>query len=818
MIISVALLGFGMSGAAITLGRRVLLYRVRLSMTVFALALTASILVSFDGMARVPLNLLELGWDARQLLHLFRIVLLCLLPFFLGACAIGLALAEPGARVGTRYAVNLVGTGLGSLGFVLLMHLTDVPGLVRVLMLTAGLSAVAFASSGGRRPTVLAAAAAAGVAGLSFLVPIELPVSQFKTLAYFQRLESQGDAATLERRFSPLGRIDVIDSPHVHDTPPGLSLNFTGELPPQRLMIFDGEGTSPVSRIDGDLDRAAFLDWTAAALPYRLLDAPGVALVGPGGGAPVLNALYHRASSVTAIELDSQIIALMRGPLREFSGGLYARPDVRVVCTEGRAFFETTDERFDLVELALVDSPAGAAAGTNALDESYLYTVEAFRTYLRRLEPRGILSITRWLKSRPVPEGTGGEGVGARMAPTDVARLLAGVAEALRSMSLDPRTRVVVIRSLDTATVLVRMAPFTPDELVCVRAFAQERSFDLVWLADLRPDEVNRFCVMPEPIYEDAARELLASPDRAEAFIAASPFAVGPATDDRPYFFHFFRWRLVGPLLRMEGVNRIPLVDWSYVALLATLALTASLGALLVLLPLLFVGRDRGATESRPRAGAPAVLVYFLCLGVAFMFLEMTTIQRMIRFLWHPVHSVAVVVTGFLVFAGIGSALGERLRMPPARKVIAAVIAVAAVVVLERLLLPAVLVSLARAPFALRVVVVLASIAPMALAMGVPFPTGLAALSTRRPALLPWAWGVNGCASVVATVLATLLAISFGFGPATWIALGAYVLAALMGLRFMGGPEASGNSAEPARNPGDGVHAGLSAIAPCDSS
>jgi hypothetical protein len=416
------------------------------------------------------------------------------------------------------------------------------------------------------------------------------------------------------------------------------------------------------------------------------------------------------------------------------------------------------------------------------------------KTYLGRLSDRGILSLTRWLRLRPVPARNALDPPD-RMEETDVVKLLAATAQAMRELGLDPRVRVVVIRSWATATVLARRAPFTSDELARVRKFADDRSFDLVYLPGIRPEEANRYTVLKEPVYYEAAREIIAGD--AERFIRGYPFAVEPATDDRPYFFNFFRWSLLAPLLRSAGTDWVPFVDWGYLALVATLVQAIVLSVLLIVVPLFFLrGKSPARVATGRRPSAAVVLVYFLCLGGSFMFLEISTIQRMIRFLWHPVYSVAVVVTGFLVFAGVGSAAAERIRLPRARKVALAVGGICLVVIAHQFLLPAMMTATAGASFAARAVTALALIAPLAFFMGMPFPTGLAALSQRRAELMPWAWGVNGCASVAATILATASAVSWGFVPVTWMALGGYVLAALLSLRL----SADERRAEPQRS------------------
>jgi hypothetical protein len=223
------------------------------------------------------------------------------------------------------------------------------------------------------------------------------------------------------------------------------------------------------------------------------------------------------------------------------------------------------------------------------------------------------------------------------------------------------------------------------------------------------------------------------------------------------------------------------LVDWGYLVLLATLAQATLAGLLLILLPLALFRRRRPAGSGWLMGG------YFFLLGLAFLFVEMAFIQKFILFLSHPLYSVAVVLAGFLVFAGLGSAASGRLvrRSPafPAMGLIAAVVGITVIVLLYLGLLPVLFRHLAGQPDPVRVLVSLALIAPLAFCMGMPFPLGLSQLRSRAPDFIPWAWALNGFASVISAALATLLAIELGFNAVLMLALALY-LAAVVVFRF----------------------------------
>jgi hypothetical protein len=337
------------------------------------------------------------------------------------------------------------------------------------------------------------------------------------------------------------------------------------------------------------------------------------------------------------------------------------------------------------------------------------------------------------------------------------------------------------VRSWKTSTLVVKnAAPFDAEEIAAIRAFCTARSFDLAFYPGMRPEEANRYNVVEPPDLFDGATALL-GPGR-DAFMRDYKFHIAPATDDKPHFFHFFKWRSLPELLSLKGQGGLPLLEWGYPVLVATLVQAAVASLMLIGLPLAWVGM-RHARAPAPLSGSRGrVLVYFLAIGFGFMFIEIAFIQKFVLFLSHPVYAVAVVLFAFLLFAGIGSRVFGRLSKsatPSLRHPLAAVVlAIAVSAALCLLLLPWLFRHAMGLPDIARIIISAALIAPLAFFMGMPFPLGLARLEANDARLIAWAWGINGCASVTGAVLATLLAIHIGFTAVVLAALLLYGMAA----------------------------------------
>jgi hypothetical protein len=290
----------------------------------------------------------------------------------------------------------------------------------------------------------------------------------------------------------------------------------------------------------------------------------------------------------------------------------------------------------------------------------------------------------------------------------------------------------------------------------------------------MRAAEANRYNLLQEPYFFEAAQGLIENPD---AFLLRYKFDLRPPTDDRPYFFDSFKWQALPELWAVSAQSGGALLDWGYLILAATLVQAALLSVVLVLLPL-WLGM-----ETRPGAGRWRIALYFGAIGLAFLFVEIASIQRFTLFLAHPLYAIGVVLAGFLTFAGLGSGVAPALeRRFAGRRIEALALAIGAIVVLAVvyiLALPPLFAALVGLPDPAKILLSLALIAPLAFFMGMPFPLALARLRADAPQFVPWAWGINGCASVLAAIMATLLAMTFGTRTVVLIAAALYVVAGL---------------------------------------
>ena len=752
MIVSLALLGHGVSGTVLAFVARWAHTRFHWLFACCACGFGLAAPLCFALAQRVPFNGLELVWDAGQLPRLALIYLLLALPFFLAATCFGLAFAARGERIPRLYAADLVGAGLGAVSAIVLLYALSSSNALRTVA-GAGIAAGALAlldAGASRRQWVvpLLAVLVLGPLPSTWLTPRP---NDYKGLA--RALTVSGARIDFERS-GPLGLLTVVDNPIVplrHT--PGVSLTYTEEPPPQLALFVDADSLSaiPARRVD----EAGFLAHDTAALPYALREHARVLVLGAGGGSAVLQALSLGARGVEVVELDPAVVALVRDRYGEYTGGLYADARVQVHIGDARSWLRGAGSDYDLIVFPLSDSAGGAGAGVLAAADSFLLTIEALRDAYARLSPGGLIAATHWEKEPPRDA--------LKRFATSIAMLRAeGVA--------DPGAQLVLIRGWQTSTMLIKRGAFGAAELAAIARFSETNGFDAAWHAGLDPALTNRFHRVETPWLADGARALLGS--EASRFVAQYKFDLSPATDDQPFFHDFFRWSALPELWRLREHGGAALLDSGYLVLIACAVQALPLSLLLILAPLARLRRD----AAQAPLWRPAI--YFSSIGLAFLFVEIAALSRYTLLVGHPLIAATVVLGTMLVFAGLGSACGARWigRRRAGFVVFGALVAV---LLLSQALLPILTSQVAAWPTSARLALAVGTLAPLAFLMGLPFPLGLSRLAATAPALVPWAWGINGCASVLSALLALLLAIDFGYGVVLLAAAALYALAVL---------------------------------------
>jgi len=746
LIVSQAMLGFGGAGVALQLARkaaerdpgRLFAWAVLLAAPTFDLAFRSSQLVPFD-----PYLLL---WELRAWLGFGLFFLLLSAPFFLAGAATAIPFALLACRPGPVYAASFAGSAAGALGAIPFLMIVPTGGLLR-LPLALGAAACAFVLSdagGKRRKGRLAALCA--VLALLALPAADPEPSPYKDLSAVLKMPEAGEVAS---RSGLTGDYRAVFAPGIHSAP-GLSFRFAGEVPPQAALFADGEYRGTVPR-DGGRALPAYLGAFPSVLPYRLVERPRVLQFGLRGTEGVLSAAVNGARSVTVVEPARELVRLVAEDLAGFSGGWPPALPVEIREEGERNFLARLRAAFDIIEAADISSPSFSSTGVHATGETFLLTREGVRAALARLSEKGVLAYSGWIKAPP----------------REIVKSLRTVREELAAEGLSPAAvRVVAIRGWGTFAVAVRKEPFGPGELERVERFCSGHGFSMVWPAPgagAGEDEEGR------ALRESVAHALAGHAGREGEGL----FDLSPATDDSPYFHRFLRPGALGEFRRLVGRQWMPFVEWGIVFLFLSLGVSLVLAAGLLLLPAAFA--RGGGREEGSRAAAAA---YFSCLGLGYMLAEITFLKAGILVLGDAISAAAVAIGGFSLFSGIGSACSGRFGSEGAmRRVFAGAAACVAAGFLA--------LSLASAPllscgWGFRTAAFVASFAPAAFLMGMPFPAAVSRMAAAGGGGIPFAWAANGFFSVAGASLASIGALWIGFRGTALAGAALYIAAGLL--------------------------------------
>ena len=755
LIVSMALLGIGAAGSLLTVFPKLGAGGPRRWACLAGLQGIAT-LGAYHATNRLPFDSFAIAWDRRQVLYLVISYLALTVPFLFGGLIVGVLLTGvdqpkpiPSHLI---YGGSLVGSGFGCVVAVIGLDLLGGEGTIALATAVAMVAAAGFAVLAEHRWRLVAVTAAVAVVLIapSIFIPglLDMNLSPYKGLSGALRFPGATVVATQWDRGT---RIDVVRSDGIRSFP-GLSFTYSRIPPTQGGVTFDGDDLSPIPRpVSGG---SPFAHHMLTALPWQLRPGADTLILEPRGGLDVLIALASGAASVTAVEPHGAVIDVIGGQ----GESIYDDPRVTVVIDDSRTFVERAGERFDVIDLALTAPYRPVTSGAYSLTEDYRITVEAFESYLERLEPSGILMASRWVQ---IP-------------PSEETRLLGVVIAALRATDVNPADAVVMLRSYSNALLLIQPDGWSTADIAAVGAFADGQRFDLVAMPGLDPSQTNRYNVIPDEPYSPLAAELLTSADP-DALYARYDLDVTPPTDDHPFFGHYFRWSQASRVLDTLGQTWQPFGGAGFLILVAFLVLATLSSLVLIVAPL--------AVQRRPDAArrAPATLQwwtvgYFGSLGLAFLLVEIPLIQLYILLVGHPATAFALVLFAVLLASGIGAMMSPRIPW----------VGGAAILTVVAMAYPFLIRSFTSvvlpAPLAARVVAGAVVIAPLGFLMGTMFPHGITHLRQRAPRLVPWAWGINGTVSVVSAAVAALLALAFGFSAVLMTGAAGYGAATLLAL------------------------------------
>ncbi|MBW2399952.1 MAG: hypothetical protein JRG80_11855 [Deltaproteobacteria bacterium] len=699
-----------------------------------------------------------------SILSIYSIVWTCLIvsaPFVASGVCVALALTRFPRQVSQLYAADLAGAAVGCVAIVTLLSVTDGPTAIVAAAVAANLGTLCFAREATSRSFYrLALVSAVGLSlffvGHTVLVRQQAPLLR---ISWVRQVLGQGGPGPFRapvpayERWNSHSMIRVLGQGNKLVKPFGWSMSPTlprGARVFQKLLDIDAGALTVMTKYNGSPEMLGYLKYDLPNLAHHLRSDADVLVIGAGGGRDVLSALAFDQSSVVAVEINAHILDISHRLNGDFTGHLDTNPKVTYVHDEGRSWVARSKKKFDIIQISMIDSWAATAAGAFVLTEHALYTIDAWKSFLTHLNDRGILTVTRYY----FPANPGA-----------AYRLTALAARALADIGADnPRDHIAIVRmppkasGPSMATILVSRSPFSARDLTELEAVTDRMKF----LPTLNP----KFA-------ENEIFEQLAAPANHASLLPTLPINVAPPTDDNPFFFHMLRFR---QLFQFDQHRQ----GYMQFNMRAVYVLAALLFAVTILtLIFIFVPLLIKTKLTNLRGLAPWFLV-FAGIGTGFMMIEISQLQRLAVFLGHPVYALTVVLFSLLLSSGLGSYSTERIAGSDIKRAVRLRLGLLLVVlVLFGALTPLILETFRGSVTPVRIAWSIFLLLPIGFFMGMPFPLSMKAASdspsTRE--LTPWLWGINGATSVLASVVAIVIAMTWGISAAFWCGLASYVAA-----------------------------------------
>ena len=741
LAISIALLGLGAGGVFAYL-RKERLNRIETRPLAARLCClnALAIPIVLEIVLHVPVSL-ELSWG--NLGRLTALYLAAAVPFFLTGILFSVVFARESRTITRLYGADLLGGAVACLSIVPLLNVIGGPNTILF-------SGVAMATAGAMWTTSSQARKRAAILAGVLLLSISINYSGRLIDVVYAKGMLRDKSWVEYARWNAISRVEV-----------------DGQGSNGKAIVIDADASTYIMNVDPHAWQGT--DWqknlmsAPPALANVLRPHGDYAIIGPGGGVDVLRAVANGSPSVTGIEINPIIAnSIMRGRYADYSYHLYQRPGVEIHVTDGRSFVRNAKQSFDVVQMTLVDTWASTAAGAFALSENSLYTVDAFREYFEHLKPDGMIAVTRWEFQQP----------------REALRVVSVATEALHQMGVaDPAKHFIIVSDgeLDEdgipVVVLAKKSPFTAEEEAKVQAHLEEHE-DLAAL------------YTPSTPKQNAFSALIARNDP-RAFARDYPYNVAPVDDNAPFFFFTLK---TDQILHDGSLQKG--IDWKVNLGVVVLGGVFVISVIAVVAFLILPMALRGGRSQRSLP-----LLYFVAVGLGYILVEISCIQRFVLFLGHPTYALTVVIFLLLLASGAGSLLSRRWLSNVSRGWIPLAVLIVAIA-LNTWALPGFLSALIGLPFTLKLGVCAIVLGPLGLAMGMPFPTGLRAITNSDVLELPasefgepstnadngveWAWAMNAASSVLGSVLAMVIAIRFGLNVTLASGAVAYGLALLL--------------------------------------
>lgn len=752
--VAVSLAMFGMTGGALLvylLPKFFVPEKTHLHVSLSALSFAVSIILSFLCHLAIPFM------PDKSLSGLFAMAfsyLVVSLPFVFSGILVTLVLTRSGNRVNYIYAVDLLGAAFGCLSFLVVLNYVDGPSAVILTSVLASTAACLLA----REARIVKAGAAVTLCLVALLAVNLYSVSLNKPLVRLLWVKAAFEARPFYEKWNSLSRISIEgDSKHRFAHPDwrfSKQLKDTDKMK-DFLICVDSLYVTGMPCFTGDFKDTQYFKHDVSFLAHHLRSNARVLIIGVGGGRDILAALTFQQKSIVAVEINKILVDILTKTFADMSGKFALNPKVTIVNDEARSFTSRQKQQFDIIQLSFISTGTATGTGAYALSENSLYTTQAWAMFLNHLTDNGILTCTRdYFQDK-----------NGKPLPGELQRLVSLARSALEHTGVsNPQDHLIcitqtpqtpILDGLAGVTVLLSKMPFTSEDIKMVDKVAADNGFNII----LKPN----FAI-------DTTVQTLATGKDLPALQERFPTRIDAPTDDNPFFFY---------IMRLSNLFTVPATDvGTYVTytkameiLIELLVVVLFLTGLCFLVPLSITARNLNLRRD------PPLIAFFGLVGLAFMFVEVSQLQRLVIFLGHPTYSLSVVLFSLLLSSGVGSYLSAYLARKTKR---AALICLTFLIIVAVAYLPLssqLIESLCTAGTPERVIATIAAIFPLGIFMGMCIPFGINLASRQSPEILPWLWGINGATSVCASVMAIAISINWGLSTSYWTGTAAYLLA-----------------------------------------
>jgi hypothetical protein len=728
LVVSNCLLGVGASGSMVFILQETFARKQRFWIWLFTIFYLVSLVLVYVFLLTYNI---EQGIDFKSASSMVRFTifnLVAAVPFFFAGSVIGLLLTFNAGQVNKVYGFDLLGAGLGCLLCPFFLWKTGAGGCLVFTALLALAGMVVSRPPAYRKPVIIAAIAL-GIIGFSFL-PIldrQFPVPSKNEVFITGKIGIEFQRNIVFSRWSATSRVDLVNLDRDHRYILGLGSNpdRTVPVPEEKWIMQDGSAGTYVANFSEYPAALKLLRGSLYSPAFILKERPRVFIIGVGGANDVWAAKIHGARFIKGIELNEQILSIHQKELYRFSSMITDDPDIQLVHDEGRSALMREKTRYDVIQMSGIDTWTSLTSGAYVLAENYLYTVEALRVMYNNLADDGIIAITRFA------------------AAMETTRLFSNIFAALGGTAKENLGKSVVCLGHGILrTVLIKKGEFTPEELAKLEAFSNRWGFSFVY--------------HPAKTFGNVTEAFARSPDK-ERFIRDFPRDISPTSDDRPYFFNYYKWsKLFSTSQYMHETTAVSQGNPFFI--FVQFLISTILALAFILLPVVIFMR-----KNMDRTHLGWFLVYFAGLGIGFIAIEITLIQKLVLLLGHPLYSITVTLFSMLIFAGLGSMVSRRWFHSPTLRAWIIPLALAVLLGLFILFSPAMVESWIVWPTLARILVCIVILAPISFLLGMPFAYGIRLVNRMNPTIVPWAWAVNGSMTVIGSILAVILSMNLGF-------------------------------------------------------